>query len=98
MANVEDADVVIDLSGGKLAGKEYRKRIADLLAENKQLREALKFTLAENKQLREALKFTIDALTRDIIFVRKKWSKFKPSVLCSHETVVEVAEQALEGK
>lgn len=28
--HIEDADIVVDLSGGRLAAQEYRKRIADL--------------------------------------------------------------------
>jgi len=39
--HIEDADVIADLSGGRLAVQAFRKRIADLQAENKRLREII---------------------------------------------------------
>ena len=42
MANIEDADIVIDLSGGELASKAYRARIKQLQAENDSLQNHLK--------------------------------------------------------
>lgn len=41
MTDIEDADIVVDLTGGKSAAQKYRKQIADLKADNERLREAL---------------------------------------------------------
>jgi len=37
MDEIEDADIIVDLSGGKLTTKEYRKRIEQLQAELKKI-------------------------------------------------------------
>ena len=47
---IEDADIVVDISGGKLASQKYRQRIAELKAENAKLKE--EYAEAE-KQIKE---------------------------------------------
>lgn len=54
---IEDADIVADLSGGRLACQEYLKRIAELKAENKQLKE-------KNEKLATGIKKAIDLLSK----------------------------------
>lgn len=48
--HIEEADIVIDLSGGRLAAQKYRERIADLQSQ-------LAKAEAENKRLRELGKY-----------------------------------------
>lgn len=70
---IEDADIVVDLSGGKLAGQEYKKRIKQLKAENEKLNILIKASedicLERDKELklhRAAAKAAKSGLKKDL--------------------------------
>jgi predicted nuclease with TOPRIM domain len=60
--SIENADIIVDLSGGKLMAREYRNRIAALKAENAKLREELKQAKDMAKKIEEIVKEMIDEL------------------------------------
>ncbi len=68
MDNIEDADIVVDLSGGKLAAQEYRKRIKQLQAELNKAKAFENAVFAKYKHILLALCELLDVQVIDDAF------------------------------